>query len=251
VGERKVGDGPVGTKEVGAPYPYCYLQLSHELLANVLLSSKSTDPIGDQDRFTDNLWIGNRFALSEPTRNQLDIVKGSIIPTDIIYHVGLHRSSACKLKYPYNGCKDQKTHILSNNSTNKMSEFCYKNGKDVHQNDKNSPNIQYFDEPVLEKRIKQIDRNDRGGLYRIMIDEDDMVPMRNPSTNLKRNEYSLKHFPLVLRELKKRKLDLLINIPPFMDEKLILSSDWIDYDLIYQTRNKMGSLFPGVLGVGR
>jgi hypothetical protein len=89
-----------------------------------------------------------------------------------------------------------------------------------------------------------------GGLYRIMIDQDDVL-MRNLSPNLKKNEYTLNHFPLVLRELKKRKLDLLINIPPFMDKKLILSADWIDYDLIYQTRNKMGSLFPGVLGVGR
>jgi beta-glucosidase/6-phospho-beta-glucosidase/beta-galactosidase len=81
-----------------------------------------------------------------------------------------------------------------------------------------------------------------------MRNQDDTLII-STGTDQTKNEYSLKHFPHVLSELKKRKLDLLINIPPFKDELLILSKDWIDYNLVYETRNKMGSLFPGLLGV--
>lgn len=66
--------------------------------------------------------------------------------------MGLQRSSACKLKYPYNGC----------NNAQDMSEFCYKNSKNVNLNNENSANIQFFDEPVLDKKINVIEWNTEG-----------------------------------------------------------------------------------------
>jgi hypothetical protein len=153
--------------------------------------------------------------------------KKSIIPTDIIFQVGLHVSGACKLSYPYNGCP------------NKSNDLCYRGDNNTNYDD----NIQYFDDPVLHKDVKEIDMDTEGCIYHMMVNAAHELISNITDINVK-NDYSLIYFPLVHQELKKRKLDLLIDIPLSGGKVPYDERNWVNWDIVYRSRNTMESLLP-------
>lgn len=153
--------------------------------------------------------------------------KKSIIPTDVIFQVGLHVSGACKLPYPYNGCPD------------KSNDLCYRGNNNTNYND----HVQYFDDPVLQEDVKEIDMHTEGCIYHMMENAAPELRSKRTDINVK-NDYNLKYFPLVHQELKKRRLNLLIDIPISKGKIAYDERNWVDWDIVYRSRNTIGSLLP-------
>ena len=176
-------------------------------------------------------WMGEKFSHSpEPVTSRVHhqySFKKSIIPTKTVFQMGLHVNGACKLEAPFNGgCS---------NST----EFCYKPSGHV----KKSGEF-HFDEVILADDIKSINAESEGVLYHIMLYRFHQGASNTTNLNLK-NDYALKYFPQTLAALKKRKLDLLIIISDIEIKHRSVADSWIDYDIIWESRYALGSLFPG------
>jgi len=217
-------------KDVGLPdghkHPFCFLGLDSEVIGNKELNNIDMA----------HLWIGERFPHSvEPDTHSLHKKKGSgnsIIPTDTVFQVGLHGSGTCRLHYPHNGGPD---HSLNNSVS---TEFCHRRDNTTNYEDKI---MDYFDDRVLSRDVKEIDMNNEGSLYHIMVNAAHEIVSNMTDMN-QRNDYSLKYFPLVYQKLKKRKLDLLVDIPPRGAKVPYDPVNWVDWDIVYRSRHIMGSL---------
>ena len=166
----------------------------------------------------------------ESTENKIDqqfILQKSIIPTNKIFHIGLHNYGACDIRKPYNKICDENT------------EFCLK--PLGHQSKFGEL---YFNDIITNKNIKNIDINGEGVLYHFELTN---LQNREKTDRTKidiLNDYTIKYFPLVLTELKKKKLDLLIILPAI--EKVVdsIANSWVDFDAVWNTKESIGSLFP-------
>ena len=181
----------------------------------------------------DHLWVGERFAHStEPKRTPMHnkySFRKSIIPTKNIFQVGLHMSGACKLDYPWNGC--------DKNST----EFCTDQNKVVV----GSLNTHHsFDEKVTDSNVKEIDTASEGVLYHVMVHRPYASASNKTDLSMK-NDYAAKFFLRTLEALRKRRLDTLIETPGLASRSQPVTDSWVDYELVYATRDTLGTLFPG------
>ena len=183
-----------------------------------------------------NLWIGEKFSnlpesvKIESTENKIDqqfILQKSIIPTNKIFQIGLHNYGACDIRKPYNKICDENT------------EFCLK-----PLGHENKFGELYFNDIITNKNIKNIDINGEGVLYHFELTN---LQNREKTDRTKiniLNDYTIKYFPQVLTELKKKKLDLLIILPAI--EKVVdsIANSWVDFDAVWNTKESIGSLFP-------
>ena len=187
-----------------------------------------------------HLWLGDRFSHStEPSTSILQHKYGfrkSIVPTKTTFHVGLHMSGACHLEYPWNGCEKNAT------------GFCYAAPhRDENMTDVLPKNTFYHTHSFIDKvrnaDVKKIDTDNEGVLYHIL--HFPFYQVVSKETDLtKKNEYATKFFPRIHQALKKRRLDLLIDIPAAGVRIPNVHDSWLAYELIYLTRNTLGDLFP-------
>ena len=59
-----------------------------------------------------------------------------------------------------------------------------------------------------------------------------------------KNEYASTYYPKVREALRIRKLDLLIDIGQYYDKDLDGYGKWVDFELVYRTRDTLGGLLP-------
>lgn len=188
-----------------------------------------------------HLWIGERFAhSSEPYNSRLHGQFGfrkSIIPTKTMFQMGLHMSGACHLPYPFSGCPQNAT------------GFCYERAhpdEDVilYGAEKNKfYNTHSFIDKVRGADVKDVDMANEGVLHHILLNRYYQA-VSNETDLSTQNEYASKHFPNVMKALRKRKLDLLLEIPEKAIRTPNIYDAWLTYELIYFTRNTLGNLFP-------
>ena len=153
------------------------------------------------------LWLGDRFAHSvEPPGTQLDKLYGNIkaiVPVKSTYQTGLHMAGACNLDYPYNGCeRNHEGLCFQPNNTKSRARLLFNKFFTDH----------YVDERVKKYDTKKINMNEQGCLYHMLLN-----CMHLPKSNLTNmsveNDYKAKFFPLVMTALRRRQLDLLIDVP--------------------------------------
>ena len=189
--------------------------------------------VNSDDVDMDHLYVGERFTqLTEPKGTFLDnkvSFKKSIIPTKSIFQVGLHMSGACKVDHPWNGCEKNST------------AFCYT--RNISMAD-NSNGYHFFDQSVTAANVKNIDSASEGVLYHVMYFRLYFSPSHEIDLSIM-NDYAAKYFPNTLKALRKRRLDVLIETPKFVTEVPSVADSWVDYELVYNSRGTLGSLFPG------
>lgn len=188
-----------------------------------------------------HLWLGERFAHStEPYNSRLHGQFGfrkSIIPTKTMFQMGLHMSGACHLPYPFNGCEKNAT------------GFCYQKPHLDEDNfmDVKKKNMFYsthsFIDKVRNADVRDIDMANEGVLHHILLYR--YYQAASNETDLStQNEYASKHYQNVMTALRKRKLNLLLEIPERAVRTPNIYDAWLNYELIYFTRNTLGNLFP-------
>ena len=225
---------------------------------HIFTSSEAVASMYDSENVDMNhLWVGERFTqLTEPKDSWLDKKFGfrkSIIPTKNIFQVGLHMSGACKLDYPWNGCEKNSTEFCyaNNNNNNNNSKNNYiNNSNDNNGNSNNNVTVDNlktyhsFDQGVTSSDVKDINSTSEGVLYHIMYFRLHFLPSPEIDLSLM-NDYAMKHFPNTLEALRKRGLDVLIETPNTVTDVPSVADSWVDYELVYNSRSTLGSLFPG------
>jgi hypothetical protein len=122
----------------------------------------------------------------------------SIVPTHTAFQVGLHCAGACRIDAPL-GCPNN-------------TQFCYMNGRNSKIKGSYYHKTHYFDEWVYMSDSKLISLATEGGLYHYQIHRPELEP--NEKTNLTaQNVYTAQYFKPVIAALRKRRLDLLVDIP--------------------------------------
>ena len=133
----------------------------------------------------------------------------SIVPTKTIFQVGLHQHSCCRLDHwQMNGCSNK------NDST---IEFCNHNIAidNMHVNLKYmASNMTYhtFDQVILPSDRKTLNKVTEGLILHIKIFRPEVM-RTNLSVNGIINNYAKYFFPKVLKNLRNRNIDLLIDVP--------------------------------------
>ena len=150
----------------------------------------------------------------------------SILPTKMIFQVGLHKHGACKQEFPFNGCKSN------------LTEFCYK-----PLNSNEDKNVVYFDETILQSKEMQIDTSKDAVLYHIMYYSSFYTTSSTTDLTID-NDYRAKYFSQTLAALKQRKLNLFVELPPFSELQPNLANSWLDFGVVWQSRGTLGTLLP-------
>ena len=177
--------------------------------------SYSSDVIAPYRQFegvnVNHLWIGERFSHSpEPRDTQLYYQWSNmkaIVPTKTIFQTGLHMAGACTLDYPYGGCDKDFEGLCFQPKGQKTRANMIR--KKFHGN-------HYFDEKVMPWDAKNIDVSNKGSLFHFMINHMQLIPSNRTDLSVS-NDYKEKYFPDVLASLRKRQLDLLIDIPGYFN----------------------------------
>ena len=136
-------------------------------------------------------------------------------------------SGACKLDKAYNGGCDE------------SAEFCYK------PSDYNGTRFgtMYFDEPMKNGNVKKINTESEGVLYHIMLYRHHFS-ISNETILSIQNDYTAKYFPQTLEALRRRNLDILVELPEVEITYTNFAQSWVHYDYVYKSRHTLGSLFP-------
>ena len=164
------------------------------------------------------LWLGERFAHSvEPQGTKVSNLYSNIkaiVPVKSTYQTGLHMSGACNLDYPYNGCEsNHKGLCFEPNNTRSRAKMMFARFYTDH----------YVDERVRQFDAKKIDMNEQGCMYHMLLNR--MHLRRSNQTNMTaENDYKAKYFPAVMTELRRRQLDLLIDIPESVSASTLASN---------------------------
>jgi hypothetical protein len=93
-----------------------------------------------------------------------------------------------------------------------------------------------FVDIVREADVKKIDVGEEAVLYHIMFFRD-RLPISEDTDVSKKNDYASIFFPQTMEALKKRNLDLLVNIPTTVSRVKTVAESWIDYKALHKTRN--------------
>ena len=180
---------------------------------------------------TQSPWIGNTFDRPpEPKSSKATTdfaFKKSIFPTKALYQFGLHAHGACDVQHPWSGCEKN------------TSGFCY----EVSKIEEELPNIRIknfrtkhsFIDMVMPSDTKRIGKNKEAVLYHMMFFRQHYASSNDTDITVK-NDYTVKYFPRVMEALRRRNLDLLIDIPLEVVLKQSVVDAWIDYTIIYRTR---------------
>ena len=180
---------------------------------------------------TQSPWIGNTFDRPpEPKSSKANTdfaFKKSIFPTKTLYQFGLHAHGACDIQHPWSGCKKN------------TSGFCYEvSNIEIESSNirkKNFRTTHSFIDKVMPSDTKRIGKNKEAVLYHMMFYRQHYALSNDTDITVK-NDYTVKYFPRVMEALKKRNLDLLIDIPLEALLKQNVVDAWIDYTIIYRTR---------------
>jgi Glycosyltransferase family 92 len=215
----------------GYAHPFCYLQMHSSVVANpkVVLA---------MDIDMNHLWVGERFPNGpELPGSRLAAkfgFKKSILPTRTIFQVALHMSGACKLPWPWHGC-------------NQTVEYCEGpdpwptltiEGVPFHTGHR-------FDQIVMDNDTRSIDTETEAVLYHFMQYRY-FETIELPETVNKTNDYASIHFNNTLKELRRRNLDVVITLPEHAPRGITADVKWTDYNLVYDSRETPGTLFPGM-----
>ena len=214
----------------GDPHPFCYIQMTSEVIA-----SADESPVYD-DSDPGQLWLGNSFSHGvEPATSRVAKqfgFKKQILPTRTIFQAGLHMSGACRMPWQWNGCDDPQIDV------------CRYSEQRVLQNRQDSTEQkrdQRFNEYVTDRDAKRMNSVEHGSLYHFMLFRTYHVAKNQEVFNVK-NDYAAKHFPNVLAELRKRDLDLLVIIPDWIPRWNDVTFGWWDYNLVWNSRRANTSL---------
>lgn len=146
-------------------------------------------------------WMGDKVPhSSEPLHTGKAIGYGnvkSIVPTHTAFQVGLHGAGACVMDTPV-GCPSS-------------NPFCHTNGREIQAADY-FHRTHYLDEWVFMTDAKLVSLATEGCLYHYQIHRPHFAP--SDETDLTtQNIYTAHYFKSVIAALKKRRLDLLVDIP--------------------------------------
>jgi hypothetical protein len=224
-GGRGYADGDV--------HPFCFLQFQSKVVASET-ESYSFDP--------DRPWIGMHMAhgieLDDSRVFKQFSFKKQIIPTRNIFMIGLHMSGACKLSWEWNGCNDPKIEYCSNADDEEVPMFS------VHATTIRLTHK--FDERVISEDAKLV-LDSEAQLYHYMAFRY-YHAVQNKDVMNSKNDYSLYYFNQTLTALRKRNLDLLIELQETVTKFITADQKWTNYDLVWESRKQKGSLFPGIGG---
>jgi hypothetical protein len=196
-----------------------------------ILSSSQVIALKPNPEEYPSLWIGDRFHIPPEPKNSKSAstaFKKSIFETKRLWQFGLHTHGACQMEFPWSGC--------SKNSTG----FCY--GSTEKEKDSLRPlnyNIRTthsFLDLVRDEDVKKIDPEEQGVLYHLAYFRQGIAISTDIDLS-KKNDYASKFFPETMEALKKRNLDLLVNIIPIIRKANTVDEGWIDYKALYKLRN--------------
>ena len=176
-------------------------------------------------------WIGDRFQISpEPKNSKIGLLgfKKSIFPTKTLFQFGLHMHGACHMEHPWSGCdKDS-------------SGFCYKLSEIETNSRRYSENFRTthsFLDIVRDADTREIDSENEAVIYHVMFYRQ-ALPFSIDIDVSKRNDYASIYFPQTVDALKKRNLDLLVDIVPTIRKGgPSVDESWIEYKALHKTRN--------------
>jgi hypothetical protein len=205
-------------------HPFCYMQLNSQVIPN-------REAVSSVDM--SRLWIGQMFAHGpEPSTSRLGqkfSFKKSIVPTRTMFQIGLHMSGACKLDRHWNGCGGE------------SDEACYGTTGEA----KREPNLdlqfqpfnaeQRFDEIVTDDDTRIVDTQSEAVLYHFMLYRF-YHAASNASILLSKNDYSSNFFNVTMQGLRRRNLDLLVDIPFDPPHVSVASDSWPNYNSVWAAR---------------
>lgn len=178
-----------------------------------------------------SLWIGDKFRIPPAPTNSKTGLLGftkSIFATKTIFQFGLHTHGACKIEHPWSGCSKD------------TSEFCLEMSQiernSRHYSIENFRTTHSFVDVVRAADVKKIDAEEEAVIYHVMYYRD-RLPISEETDVSKKNDYASIYFPQTMEALKKRNLDLLVNIPTIARRVTTVDESWIDYKALYKTRN--------------
>ena len=182
----------------GDAHPLCYIQLQSKVVA-----SETEHYSFDSNR----PWIGQHMSHGierddSRVHNQFSFKK-QIIPTRNMFMIGLHMSGACKLGWEWNGCNDPKIEFCSNPESVEVPTSS-DHAKTIRLSHK-------FDERVISEDAKLV-LDSEAQLYHYMAFRYYHAIQNKDVLNYK-NDYALYYFNQTLLALRKRNLDLLIELP--------------------------------------
>lgn len=199
-------------------HPFCYLMIFSEV---IYASRSDYDP--------DKPWVGERLQ-HLPEKSGLAFKK-SIIPTRRIWQVGLHMHGACDLGpdfWPPN--------------CNINDEFCYAKDDMESRGLRTTPNgqilpfstYQHFDASVYDRDAKAINIQTEATIYHFQIHRPHLTASVEVLNN-SLNEYVLRFYPAVKKELYRRNFDLLIRLPDASQhlEKQAAETTWLGLEQLH------------------
>ena len=187
-------------------------------------------------------WIGEKFShpseIVGSQKHRLAGFRKSIVPTKTIFHFGLHTHGACSLEYPFNGCTGKTPGICTDTADKDKSKYY------VKANDETSYRKTHrFIDGVTLNEVKDIDMEKEAALFHCQVFRNHKL--LHPSINItETNEYAEFYYPQVAIALRRRQLDLLIDIPSTKLRVISPHRQWSTFATIYYSRKKYGTLIP-------
>ena len=175
-------------------------------------------------------WIGDRFCIppeSKRSKATSTAYKKSIFATKTLFQFGLHTHGACRIEHPWSGCPKN------------SSGFCYGlSGNDKNALDPTDTSFRAthtFLDIVRDADTKKIDPDEEAVIYHIAYYRQDL-PISIETDVSKKNDYVTKYFTQTMEALKKRNLDLIVDILPRIRKSDSVDESWIDYKTLYESR---------------
>jgi hypothetical protein len=199
----------------GEAHPLCYFVISSEVVAHKRVTSY-VDPF--------HPWMGDRYSHgSEPKTSPGTLTRHSypkaILPTRVIFQAGLSMGGACRLDWKWTSC------------TGPEQEFCGDALDDPRRNGqfKNGVMVDFrkdhrYDDVVTGRDAKQLDPKSQAILYHFLLFRDSISASAEALTN--QSDYTKYYFSNVMRDLKKRKLDILVTLPNVAERPSTTEEQW-------------------------
>ena len=190
-------------------------------------------------------WIGEKYSHpAEAVDSHKHLKSGfrkSIVPTKPIFQFGLHTHGACDLGYPYNGCSGKTSGVCADTVDKDKSKHYVESKEETYSRDTHR-----FIDTVTDNEIKDINIK-----YEAVLFHNQVFRRQNEvhkSINITRlNEYAEFYYPAVATALRKRQLDLLIDIPSTKFRAMSIASTWPRFESVHESRTKNSTLNPQYL----
>ena len=185
-------------------------------------------------------WIGEKYShpaeAVDSAKHLRSGFRKSIVPTKPIFQFGLHTHGACDLGYPYNGCTGKTAGICTDTIDKDKSKIYFETKEEAC-----SRNTHRFIDAVTDNEIKDIDMKTDAVLYHNQVFRTNNEVHKSINIT-KLNEYAEFYYPAVAAALRKRQLDLLIDVPSIKLREMSVSNTWLPFQSLYETRTKNGAL---------